>query len=52
MPRPLRVAEAADRIALHLGRIVQRAIAGVPDKERVSVGLPGDLFASFAAAVA
>ncbi|WP_437650357.1 DUF3427 domain-containing protein [Sorangium sp. So ce362] len=35
----LRAAEAADRIALHLGRIVQRAIAGVPDQERVSVGV-------------
>ncbi|WP_437785423.1 DUF3427 domain-containing protein [Sorangium sp. So ce1097] len=35
----LRAADAADRIALHLGRVVQRAIAGVPDGERVSVGV-------------
>ncbi|WP_437872572.1 DUF3427 domain-containing protein [Sorangium sp. So ce363] len=35
----LRAAEAADRIALHLGRLVQRAISGVPDAERVAVGV-------------
>jgi superfamily II DNA or RNA helicase/HKD family nuclease len=35
----LRSAEAADRIALHLGRIVERAIADVPDDERVAVGV-------------
>ncbi|WP_437515228.1 hypothetical protein [Sorangium sp. So ce1099] len=35
----LRPAEAADRVALHLSRIVQRAIAGVPDAERVRVGV-------------
>ncbi|WP_437310913.1 DUF3427 domain-containing protein [Sorangium sp. So ce388] len=35
----LRPAEAADRVALHLSRIVQRAIAGVPDAERVGVGV-------------
>jgi superfamily II DNA or RNA helicase/HKD family nuclease len=34
----LRSAEAADRIALHLARIVERALAGVPDDERVTVG--------------
>lgn len=32
----LRAAEAADRIALHLGRIVQRAIASLNDDERVA----------------
>ena len=35
----VRPAEAADRLALHLGRIVQRAIAGVKDAERVAVGV-------------
>ncbi len=35
----LRPAEAADRIALHLGRIVERALADVPDDERVAVGV-------------
>ena len=35
----LRAAEAADRIALHLGRLVERALAGVPDKERVDRGV-------------
>ncbi|MGK4005353.1 DUF3427 domain-containing protein [Sorangium sp. So ce1036] len=35
----LRAAEAADRIALHVRRIVERAIAGVPDRERVRVGV-------------
>ncbi|XYI02547.1 DUF3427 domain-containing protein [Sorangium sp. So ce1128] len=35
----LRPAEAADRVALHLSRIVQRTIAGVPDAERVRVGV-------------
>jgi len=32
----LRAAEAADRIALHLSRIVQRAIASLSDDERVA----------------
>lgn len=35
----LRAAEAADRIALHLGRLVARALAGVPDDERVARGM-------------
>ena len=35
----LRPAEAADRIALHVGRIVQRAIEGVEESERVAVGI-------------
>ena len=35
----LRSAEAADRIALHLGRIIHRAVASVGDKERVSTGI-------------
>ncbi len=36
---PLRAAEAADRIALHVGRIVQRAIASLEDEQRVTVGV-------------
>ncbi|MEO6028192.1 MAG: DUF3427 domain-containing protein [Candidatus Binatia bacterium] len=36
---PLRAAEAADRIALHVGRIVQRAIASLEDEQRVAVGV-------------
>jgi len=35
----LRAAEAADRIALHLARVAERAIAGVPDEDRVAVGV-------------
>lgn len=35
----LRSAETADRIALHLGRIVQRAVASVDDEERVNVSI-------------
>ena len=35
----VRSAEAPDRLALHLGRIVQRAIAGVNDADRVAVGV-------------
>ena len=35
----LRAAEAADRIALHLSRVIQRVVAGANDKERVSVGI-------------
>ncbi|MEP7307784.1 MAG: DUF3427 domain-containing protein [Acidobacteriota bacterium] len=35
----VRPAEAPDRLALHLGRIVQRAIAGVNDADRVAVGI-------------
>ena len=35
----LRSAEAADRIALHLAKVIQRVLADVNDKERVAVGL-------------
>jgi superfamily II DNA or RNA helicase len=35
----VRPAEAPDRLALHLGRIVQRALAGVDDADRVVVGI-------------
>ena len=35
----VRSAEAPDRLALHLGRIVQRALAGVNDANRVAVGV-------------
>ena len=35
----VRSAEAPDRLALHLGRIVQRAVAGVDDADRVAVGV-------------
>ncbi len=35
----LRIADAADRIALHLGRVIQRAVAGINDNERVSAGV-------------
>jgi superfamily II DNA or RNA helicase/HKD family nuclease len=35
----LRPAEAADRIALHIGRIVLRVLAGVEESERVAVGV-------------
>jgi superfamily II DNA or RNA helicase/HKD family nuclease len=35
----VRPAEAPDRLALHLGRILQRAIAGVDDADRVAVGV-------------
>ena len=35
----LRSAEAPDRLALHLSRMVQRAIAGVADADRVAVGV-------------
>jgi len=34
----LRASEAADRIALHLSRIVQRVIAAVDDRDRATVG--------------
>lgn len=34
---PLHRAEAADRVALHLGRAIERALATVPDKERLQV---------------
>lgn len=35
---PLRDAEAADRIALHLGRVIEREISGLPDRERAARG--------------
>lgn len=35
----LRAAEAADRVALHLSRVLQRAVAAAPDDERVAVGI-------------
>jgi superfamily II DNA or RNA helicase/HKD family nuclease len=35
----VRPAEAADRLALHLGRIVQRALTAVKDSDRVSIGV-------------
>jgi superfamily II DNA or RNA helicase/HKD family nuclease len=36
---PLRAAEAADRIGLHVGRIVRRAVAALDDEHRVAVGI-------------
>jgi superfamily II DNA or RNA helicase/HKD family nuclease len=36
---PLRAADAADRIALHLSRLVRRALAGLDDAERVATGI-------------
>ena len=35
----LRAAEAADRIALHLSRVLQRAVAAVGERERVAKGI-------------
>ncbi|MEO8878712.1 MAG: DUF3427 domain-containing protein, partial [Polyangiaceae bacterium] len=35
---PLRPAEAADRIALHVGKVVQRAVSTVDDTERAKFG--------------
>jgi superfamily II DNA or RNA helicase/HKD family nuclease len=35
----VRPAEAPDRLALHLGRIVKRVLTGVDDAERVAVGV-------------
>lgn len=35
----LRPAEAADRVALHLSRVIQRAVAAVDDDERVARGV-------------
>lgn len=35
---PLRAAEAADRIALHVGRLVERAVAASDDEGRVDFG--------------
>lgn len=36
---PLRPAEAADRLSLHLGRIIRRALQDVPDASRVEAGI-------------
>lgn len=35
---PLRAAEAADRLALHLARVVERAVDTLPEKDRTSRG--------------
>ena len=35
----LRAAEAADRIAFHLSRVIQRAVAALPDETRVATGI-------------
>ncbi len=35
----VRAAEAADRVALHLGRVVERAIDGAPEDQRVDVAI-------------
>jgi superfamily II DNA or RNA helicase/HKD family nuclease len=35
----LRSAEAADRVALHLARVIQRVVASVEDRERVGVSI-------------
>ena len=35
----LRAAEAADRLALHLSRVVERVVAALSDESRVSVGI-------------
>jgi len=35
----LRAADAADRVALHLGRLIQRAVESVDDKHRVATGI-------------
>jgi superfamily II DNA or RNA helicase/HKD family nuclease len=35
----LRAAEAADRVALHLARVIQRAVAAVGDHERAAAGV-------------
>ncbi|MDQ1306598.1 MAG: hypothetical protein QG671_2430, partial [Actinomycetota bacterium] len=53
-PRPLHTAEAADRIALHLSRRIQRTLASVGDNDRVAVGIEvaRDLIARLAAIVA
>ncbi len=50
----LRAAEAADRIALHIGRLVRRALQDVDDEQRVAVGvdLARALLARIDAAVA
>jgi hypothetical protein len=35
----LRAAEAADRIALHLARVIERSIAAIDEKERTTTGI-------------
>src|SRR5437868_13916678 len=35
----LRPAEAADRIALHLARVVERSIASIDESERTAIGI-------------
>jgi superfamily II DNA or RNA helicase len=37
--RPLRNAEAADRLALHIASIVEQAIESLPEKERAAAGV-------------
>ena len=51
---PLRAAEAPDRIALHIGTLVRRALGSLPDKERAAVGieLARQLIATVQAALA
>ncbi len=36
----LRAAEAADRIALHVSRVVERALEMVPEERRTEIGIP------------
>ncbi len=36
---PVRSAEVADRLALHIGRIIKRVLTGVDDSDRVVVGI-------------
>ena len=36
---PLRAVEAADRIALHLARVIERAIEAIDEKERAALGI-------------
>jgi superfamily II DNA or RNA helicase len=35
----LRAAEASDRIALHVGQVIERAVRDIPDKDRASLGI-------------
>jgi superfamily II DNA or RNA helicase/HKD family nuclease len=37
--RPLDVGDAADRIALHVGRLVERAVLDLPESQRVTQGV-------------
>jgi superfamily II DNA or RNA helicase/HKD family nuclease len=50
----VRAAEVADRVALHLGRVVERAIDGAPEDQRVEVAIAvaRDLVARLAELVA